>query len=43
MQNDPEESYDVSSKHPDVLADMQARITNARATFDPLKTPVKAP
>lgn len=43
MQNDPEESYDVSSKHPDVLADMQARITKARATFDPLKTPVKAP
>lgn len=43
MENDPEESYDVSSKHPDVLADMQARITNARATFDPLKTPVKAP
>lgn len=43
MENDPEESYDVSSKHPDILADMQARIANARATFDPLKTPVKTP
>lgn len=43
MQNDPEESYDVSSKHPDVMAEMQARIANARATFDPLKTPVKTP
>ncbi len=43
MQNDPEESYDVSSKHPDVLADMQARIARARATFDPLKTPAPTP
>lgn len=39
MQNDPEESYDVSSLHPDVLADMQSRIARARATFDPLRTP----
>ncbi len=43
MANDPEESYDVSSRHPDVLADMQARITRARATFDPLKTPARTP
>jgi arylsulfatase A len=39
MENDPEESYDVSSLHPDVLADMQSRIARARATFDPLRTP----
>lgn len=39
MPNDPAESYDVSSRHPDVLADMQARVTRARATFDPLRTP----
>lgn len=38
MANDPSESYDVSALHPDVLADMQARLTRARATFDPLKT-----
>lgn len=38
MANDPSESYDVSALHPDVLADMQARLTRARASFDPLKT-----
>lgn len=39
MENDPDESYDVSSKYPDVLADMTARVAKARAEFDPLKTP----
>jgi arylsulfatase A len=43
MENDPQESYDVSSLHPDVLADMQARITRARATFDPFRTPTPPP
>lgn len=38
MANDPAESYDVSARHPDVLADMQPRIARARTTFDPLKT-----
>ena len=38
MANDPAESYDVSALHPDVLADMQARIARARASFDPLRT-----
>ncbi|MDP3494705.1 MAG: sulfatase [Hyphomonadaceae bacterium] len=42
LENDPEESYDVSSRHPDVLADLSARLTRARATFDPLKTPTPA-
>ncbi len=39
MQKDPAESYDVSSLHPDVLADMAARVAKARATFAPLATP----
>lgn len=39
MQNDPAESYDVSSLHPDALADLQRRVANARATFDALKSP----
>ena len=43
LQNDPEESYDVSSRHPDVLADLTARLARARATFDPLKTPAPTP
>ena len=38
MANDPAESYDVSALHPDVLADMQARLARARASFDPLRT-----
>jgi arylsulfatase A len=43
IQNDPGESYDVSSRHPDVLADMKARVAKARATFDPLRTPAPPP
>ena len=39
MANDPGESYDVSSRHPDVLADLTARLERARAKFDPLRTP----
>lgn len=42
MPSDPAESYDVSAKHPDVLADMTARVAKARAIFAPLKTPQKA-
>ena len=37
MANDPAESYDVSARHPDVLADMTTRLERARKTFDPLK------
>jgi arylsulfatase A len=36
MQNDPEESYDVSSLHPDVFTDMTARVQRARTIFGPL-------
>ncbi len=43
MENDTEESYDVSSRYPEVLADMQARLARARATFDPLRTPTPTP
>jgi hypothetical protein len=39
MARDPQESYDASSRHPDVLADLAARVERARATFAPLKTP----
>jgi uncharacterized sulfatase len=39
MPRDPAESYDVSSLHPDALADMKARVERARATFAPLATP----
>ncbi len=39
MRKDPAESYDVSSLHPDVLADMTVRVAKARATFAPLATP----
>ena len=39
MANDPAESYDVSSRHPDVLADMTARLARARARFEPMRTP----
>ena len=39
IEKDPAESYDVSSLHPDALADMAARVAKARATFTPLATP----
>jgi len=39
MPKDPAKSYDVSSKYPDALADMKARVERARATFAPLATP----
>ena len=32
-------SYDVSSLHPDALADLTARLTRARTEFGPLKAP----
>jgi arylsulfatase A len=43
MANDPGETYDVSSRHPDVLADMERRVAQARATFDPLRTQKPTP
>jgi uncharacterized sulfatase len=39
MQNDPEESYDVSSLHPEALADLTKRLQRARETFGPLARP----
>jgi len=36
MQNDPAESYDVSSLHPEALHDLTARLERARDTFGPL-------
>lgn len=39
MANDPAESYDVSSRHPEALADMTARLARARARFEPMRTP----
>jgi arylsulfatase A len=36
LKADPSESYDVSSLHPDVLKDMQARLARARAKFEPM-------
>lgn len=45
LQSDPEEAYDVSSRYPDVLADMQARVERAKKTFEPLGVhqPVASP
>ncbi len=37
LARDPAESYDVSSRRPDILADMKARIERARAKFAPFK------
>ncbi len=42
MPNDPAEAYDVSSLHPDVLADMTRRVVAARARFAPFRTPKSA-
>ncbi len=39
LQNDPAESYDVSSLHPEALSDLTARLTRARTEFGPLKAP----
>jgi arylsulfatase A len=43
MQNDPEESFDVSSRHPAALADLTARLQRARNTFGPLARPPAPP
>jgi uncharacterized sulfatase len=37
MQTDPEEAYDMSARHPAVLADMEARLVAARALFEPMR------
>lgn len=37
MQVDPGESYSVADRHPDVLADMQARFARAEAEFKPYR------
>ncbi len=33
---DPAEAYNLASLHPEVMKDMQARLTRAKATFEPL-------
>jgi arylsulfatase A-like enzyme len=37
LEIDPGENYSVAARHPDVIADMQRRMTEARRIFDPLK------
>ncbi len=37
LASDPSESYDVSSRHPEILADMQARLERARAKYAQFK------
>jgi arylsulfatase A len=36
VRDDPSEAYNLSSLHPEVMRDMQARFERARATFEPL-------
>jgi uncharacterized sulfatase len=36
LKSDPAETYDVSSLHPNVLADLTARLARARAKFEPM-------
>jgi len=38
LRADPAESYDVSSAHPDVLADMTTRLDKAKSLFEPMGT-----
>ncbi len=35
LEQDPSENFDISAKHPDVVADLQAEIRRHRATFKP--------
>jgi uncharacterized sulfatase len=37
MAADPAESYSVAARHPEVVAEMKARIARARQEFGPLK------
>ncbi len=43
LSNDPSESYDVSTRYPDVLADMKARLERARTKYAPFKVHKDAP
>lgn len=44
LTTDPAENYSVADRHPEVLADMRARLDRARATFAPFKRgPVTRP
>ena len=43
LRSDREETYDVSSLHPDVLADLTARLARARAKYAPFAVHVDAP
>ena len=36
LENDPEEAYDVSSRYPEVLADMRARVARAKQKYEPM-------
>jgi len=43
LKADPAETYDVSSLHPDILADLTARLTRARAKYAPFAVHVDTP
>lgn len=43
LAQDPGEAYDVSALHPDVLADMTARLERAKAKFEPMGLHQPAP
>jgi arylsulfatase A-like enzyme len=36
MQSDPGETYSVAARHPDILADMRARLARARSRYEPI-------
>lgn len=36
MIEDPEESYNMAARHPEVMADMKARVARAQALFEPM-------
>lgn len=38
MQADPGESYSVADRHPEILADLTARLARARETFASFRT-----
>ena len=36
LQSDPGENFDVSSRYPEVLADMKARLALAKQAYEPM-------
>jgi arylsulfatase A-like enzyme len=43
MENDPEESYSVAERHPEVVTDMERRVRQANELFGPLKKHKRVP